>query len=238
MLTEQGFHWIADTAERAIDKYFTNITLPELKFEKLDVEVKIYNIACKKISVGNVSVDIQDQLNGKVTGFTFHCNCRWELREKLWPHPHKHGDGDAHTDGASASLSVGVSDDPSGHATVNANSVDVDVGDLKIHIHGGLIGDILEFLKNILKHWIEKHVEETVEEALTSAINDKINQALQEIPTEIDLLVNPPYNVSLIEMGITSMPTVSSSFIGAGLQGYFVDNQEPSKLPPFDKPSL
>lgn len=237
-LTQNGFYWIADTAERAINKYFTKISLPELTFEKDEIKGKVYDIECSKISVGNVSISVEDKLNGKVSGFTFKCHAKWELKLEIWPHPNKHGDADASTSGASASLAVGVSDDSSGHAKVNPDSVDVDVGDLDIHIHGGVIGDILDFFKNIFKNWVKDHIEDTVESKLKSVISDNVNQALQEIPTEIDLQVNPPYNVSLIKMGITSLPSVSSSFIGAGLQGYFLDNQGPSKLPPLSKPSL
>eukprot|EP01138_Halocafeteria_seosinensis_P012884 gb/GECG01013162.1/.p1 GENE.gb/GECG01013162.1/~~gb/GECG01013162.1/.p1 ORF type:complete len:573 (+),score=84.44 gb/GECG01013162.1/:1-1719(+) len=237
-LTQGGFDWITDTAKKAIDKYFTTISIPKLTFEKDEVKGKVYDISCDKISVGNVGLSVDDKLNGKVSGFQFHCNAKWELKLEIWPHPHKHGSADASTSNAGATLAVGVSHDNSGHATVNPDSVDVNVGDLDVHIHGGVIGDILDFFKNIFKHWIEKHIEEAVEKALKKVIDDKANHALQRIPVVINPITDPPYNVSTVKMGITSVPHVSSEFIGAGLQGYFVDSQNPSKLPPFTHPSL
>eukprot|EP01138_Halocafeteria_seosinensis_P002362 gb/GECG01002419.1/.p1 GENE.gb/GECG01002419.1/~~gb/GECG01002419.1/.p1 ORF type:complete len:569 (+),score=57.87 gb/GECG01002419.1/:1-1707(+) len=237
-LTQGGFDWITDTAVKAIDKYFTTISIPELTFEKLKIKGKVYNIKCSKISVGNIDMKVQDKLHGTVSGFQFHCDARWELKLAIWPHPHKHGSAEASTSGAGANLVVGVTHDNNGHAKANPDTIDVSLGDLHVHIHGGVIGGILDFFKNIFKHWIEKHIREAVNKGLKTAIGDRVNHALQRIPVVVNPISSPPYNVSTVKMGITSVPHVTSKYIGAGLQGYFVDSENPTKLPPFKHPSL
>eukprot|EP01138_Halocafeteria_seosinensis_P012473 gb/GECG01012745.1/.p1 GENE.gb/GECG01012745.1/~~gb/GECG01012745.1/.p1 ORF type:complete len:554 (+),score=67.68 gb/GECG01012745.1/:1-1662(+) len=237
-LTQGGFNWITETAQEAIEKYFTSISIPELTFEKDKIEGKVYNIECTNIKVGNIALEVENQLHGTVSDISLECSATWELKLEIWPHPHKHGTADLSTSNAGATLVVDVAADGAGHATVDPSSVSVRLGDLKVHIHGGIIGDILDFFKDILLHWVEKYVEKSVENGLSDLIKTKINKALQEIPVVIDLKVAPPFNVSLMNMGITSLPHVSSAYIGAGLQGYFVNVDNPTTLPPYAPPSL
>ena len=237
-LTQGGFDWITDTAKQAIAKYFTTISIPPLSFEKLKIVGNVYDIECKNVHVSTIEVDVEDQVHGTVSGVSLSCSATWELKLDIWPHPHKHGTASADTSNAGANIAVGVSHDSTGHAVVSPGAINVDLGNLNVHIHGGVIGDILDFFKNLLQGWIVKHVEKSVENGLSNMLENNVNSALQQIPVVVDLGVAAPYNVSLVKVGITSVPHVSSAFIGAGLQGYFVDATAPDVLPPFTPPKL
>lgn len=228
-LTQKGIDWLADTAQTVLNHYVTTLPLPNVTVNKAGVTAILYDIKCTNISVGNVDLDVADKLQANIGEVSASCPGKWKVKALI----SGHGTADVTVQGANGSLAIDTTTNSSGHLALTASDVNFDMGNVNVNMKGsGISGKIIQWLEGLLQGWIIKTAEQTIQQQLTDIINNNITHILQELPLSVDL---PP---STLRLGATSVAQVPSEFLGVGFQGYFTDESEPSKLPPFTFPQL
>ena len=192
----------------------------------------IYDIQCQNISVQNIEVAVkEDKLSASVENVSTICPAKWKIDWLIGGE--SSGEAMVKGTGGQGSLDLAVGHDDDGHFTVKASDTSFDVGDLDIDIKGGGIsGDILKLLEKVLHGWITKTVDKTIEGEIDTIVNQNISSILAALPTSVDL------GVAEFKFGVLSTDYESNDFVSNGIQGYFVDPDHPSKLPPFNARSM
>ena len=115
-----------------------------------------------------------------------------------------------------------------GKIAVNIHSVNAHIGDLDIHLDGGFIDDILEWVVNLLHGVFEDKIEDAIKDNVPSAVNDLL----------VDILNTIPYNIEIdgglmMTYSFPEAPIIVGDEFRTTTLGYMYPTKNPH-APPYD----
>jgi len=162
----------------------------------------------------------------------------WAYRLHIWPHlPSGSGDVQGSVGGCTLDAVATIYTLPGGHLNASLPSVDIEVGGISLHFSGGITAWILDLLKGLLKGVFKNAIAGGLAGAMQDIIATDIDGVLAVVPTHMSLPLPEPYNVTGVDISVTTPPTFTPEYFGLGIAGKSYLTDDPTKQPPFTAPT-
>ncbi|KAI6183603.1 Bactericidal permeability-increasing protein-like protein [Aphelenchoides bicaudatus] len=204
-----------------ISKKFQSISIPEIQQKHLHV----YDITLSQFSIDQQSTGIKLQDNGDISIHVGGINVNVDATFKAkWSIFHTKGTVSAKAQDASFDITLGINNENEKPRILN-KGVSVNLGNLKVKVHGSIISWILDLLADIFKGKIKSKGEEK--------IRDMLNEKIQQLSDKI-VAINTVQPLSgkltdfFIDYGLMSDPTVANSafIVPTATQFWYKDHKD------------
>lgn len=110
----------------------------------------------------------------------------------------------------------------------------MDIGDLDVHVGGGVLLDVANWIVGLLKNKLKGTLENALQKALQKAADDTLDKFLESLPLDI--------HISGTDLGLnytmTSATDVASDYVEQATVARVVDVNDPANLPPIPPAAL
>lgn len=155
-----------------------------------------------------------------------------DYRYKLWI-ASTHGSVDAKARNIALNIEVNLFLNDQKKLQLNADSVDVHIGEFDLKISGDILAKFLNFVKSLFKNKIKDVVQQNVAKALKSQGVQKLNEFASKLPNEL------PINSFGISFDYTpeQVPDFSEDRLDLKVPAFVYDNKIPKERPPIPGPA-
>jgi len=147
----------------------------------------------------------------------------WHYRKKSWPHVSDHGSADVDVS-LSAAVEIQITTS-NGRPVLNVLQDSVNIGELKIHLHGGASW-LYQLFINIFSGDIKKAITKALTDAITQNIDKGLNKALATLPISENIGKDAQINFELI-----GNPVFTSTYMQTPELGEFYARVNPQECP-------
>ncbi len=163
---------------------------------------------------------------------------KWAYRLHIWPHlPAGSGDVSGSVGSCSLDAVATIYTLPGGHLNATLPTVDIEVGDISLHFSGGITAWILDLLKGLLKGIFKRAISGGLASTMQDIVATDLDSVMATFPTKMALPLPQPYNVTGLDISVTSPPTFTPEYLGLGIAGSAYLTTNPALKPPFQPPA-
>ena len=221
-----------------ISKKLDHLILPDIHTSSSGFKIDVTNIHVHVAAINPAQIYIQFvpntstmRIGGSGFGMTgsAHIHAKWTIISKSM-------DADVGVKNAGFACQFTIMS-VNGKPNIKVDSVQIHLssGDISIHIHGGIIEKILQFLANLLKGHFLGEIIKQLQSKLPAELTTEVNKILNTLPTDIDIGQG-----LAIKYSFPYAPFVKQDYLFTGISAYVhaKNNPNPPPYEPADIPEF
>jgi len=229
ILDEQG---VTSSISNSIPEVLKLVTIEDFHgTQQLPVVGKIdfwmSDFEFKQLSVGPIQVNFRERASRNETVITsqnmnVNLSLKWKYREQAFPHVNGHGDCTVIIDSGSQ-LSMGLQVlklDAEGRPVFKANSVKINLGNMKVKISGGVSGEIAKILTTLFSSQIKRAAQSAIEDVIVESIDYTLNTNIQQLSTKKELTLMNKLKFEA-DYGMNSIEVNPNGYLVGSMRGFF-----------------
>ena len=193
---------------------------------KVDIDVKNIVVSGVELDVNdtNIVTKAPHEIELTIGGITAAVNMDFSYKTRLIVRGS--GWGRANISDTSANVIISVLES-NGKPQVTVTSTSVNIGHMDIHLGGGLISTVANFVVGLLNHSIKDSIQDSLTKAISQQGNDALTKLMIDLPTEIDI-----HNTDLaVNYTLPYDPVVSADYIEGASLGIIGVKSQPNNIP-------
>eukprot|EP00731_Ephydatia_muelleri_P031068 Em0022g582a len=235
-LTEKAFGYIVQVGIPILEQQLSSLNIPDISGSAGTpigtVDYDLTSIVLSGLQIPSATLTTSSSgLLLQASGISAHATANWHYRERSWPNIEDSGSADVSIGSVTLSIDVVIGADSQGHATLSAQSCNINIGSLDITFHGGA-----SWLYNLFSGYISDDLKGSLNtqicQAAVSAINTQGN-CCTGIPSSYChvLIIVTIDKTSEINYELLQPPIFTNGYLQTDHKGEFFSIADPVEAP-------
>ena len=147
------------------------------------IEFQLTDVTLQSFTIGacNATFAAPEGVGLTITDLALELTLNWHYKKKGFPWlPFGKGSADISISQSSLDLMLTLSESPDGHLQLASSNADVQIGQLKVRVHGSIFSWLYDLLFALFKSSIKKDIDSSIDKVLQTDLVASVNAALKK----------------------------------------------------------